>query len=212
MVLSSGLAIVAVAMIAWRFNRASYETAAPFEPTSRAIEPSPLCPWREPDADMRRFFPEANRHTTETSILRGFRVELAKQLRRQPSAEENSLTLHRVFKDAQPLGTVLAQRVKGEHGAIELVLAVTERGEVQDVRLQRLREPAAVADALQDRAWLGKFQERTHDRGWDSDDLSGIPSEARVSAQAIREGIHSLLILLATSEGLPSASSAKPHH
>jgi hypothetical protein len=199
-------------IVAWRLHVASRETPDIFEPKSRVVEAAPVCPWREPDADMRRFFPEANRYSTEKRILSGVRVELAKQLGRQPDAEENTLTLHRVHRGSRALGAVLTRRVKGEHGAIELVLAVAEQGEVRGVHLQRLREPADIAGALQNPAWLEGFQGRTHARGWETDDALDLPPEARLSAQAIREGIRSLLILLAVSEDPSVPSTGKPHH
>ncbi len=182
----------------------------PFEPPSRLVEPNPLCPWREPESDLRRFFPEANRHETETRILSGLRVELAKQLGRQPEAAENTLTLHRIYKDSRPLGCVLARRVKGEHGAIEIVLAVTAQGAVQGARLQRLREPATISAALQDGEWLKAFDGRTHEQGWESDDLRRLPPEARSSAHAIRDGVRSLTILFAAGER-GGAIPVKPH-
>jgi hypothetical protein len=211
LVLGGVLTAVVVSAIVLPSTRSHTEQTSLFEPPSRVTEPSPLCPWREPDSDMHHFFPAANRHAAETRILSGLRVELADALGRQPGPEENSLTLHRISKDSQPLGSVLTRRVKGEHGAIEIVLAVTEQGEVRDVRFQRLREPSALADMLQDPAWLAKFRGRTHDHGWESDDAGGLPAEVRISARAVGEGIRSLLILLAISERRHPHSTVKPH-
>jgi hypothetical protein len=201
-----------LAIVAWRLHETSRETPDIFEPRSRVVEAAPVCPWREPEADLRRFFPEADRYSTQKRILSGVRVELAKQLGRQPDAEENTLTLHHIHQGSHVLGAVLMRRVKGEHGAIELVLAVAEQGEVRGVHLQRLREPAATADALQNPAWLKRFEGRTHAHGWETDDALDLPPEARPSAQAIREGIHSLLILLAVSQDPSVPSTGKPHH
>lgn len=184
----------------------------PFEPPLRSVEPAPLCPWREPEADLRRVFPEANRRTTETRILSGLRVEVSKQLGRPLDPEEMVITLHRAYQGAQPLGAVLVRRVKAQHGAIEIALAVTEQGRVHNVWLQRLREPATIAAALQDGEWLSTFQNRTHEQGWQNDDLQNLPDEAKISAQAIREGIRSLLILRAASEAAGVPSTSQHHH
>jgi hypothetical protein len=212
LVVGGGIAILAMSIVAWRLREASRDTPILFEPSTRLIEPAPVCPWREPDADAQFFFPGANRHFIEKRILSGVRVELAKRLNRQPDSEENTLNLHRVYQDSRALGIVLARRVKGDHGAIEIVLATTIQGEVHGVRLQRLREPPAVADTLQDSAWLKRFQGRTSVRGWENDDVLDLQPAARDSAQAIREGIRSLLILLAVSEGPGVPSSGRPHH
>jgi hypothetical protein len=139
--------------------------------------------------------------------LSGLRVELTSLLQRVPTAEENALTSHRVLAGPRAIGQVLTSRVKGEHGAIELVLALDDKGEVKGVRLQRLREPESVAHAIQNEAWLAGFRGRTHQSGWDKNDVSQLPEQARASAEAIREGVRSLLVLQAASEGL----LAKPH-
>lgn len=209
LVLGGGLAVLTIAVLLFRHREFAGGTEAPFEPPARLPELSPLCPWRDPEADLPQFFPEANRWDTETRILSGLRVELSQQLGRPLLADELALTLHRVYQGARPLGTVLVRRVKGQHGAIEIVLAVTEQGRVCGVRLQRLREPSAVASAIQDRAWLSRFHNRTHEAGWESEDLRYVPAEARFSAAAIREGIRSLLILLAASERSAAPSSPK---
>lgn len=210
--LSGALAVLAIVCVFWRTNRTPGGADTAFEPPSRLVELSPLCPWRNPEADLPRAFPKANRWETETRILSGLRVELLKELGRQPDAEENTLTLHRVYQDSRPLGSVLARRVKGQHGAIEVVLAVTEDGRVPDVWLQRFREPPPVARALQDTNWLKVFRGRTDKQGWEANDLRDLPPEAHVSAEAIREGVRSLLILLATSERTKAPSTGARHH
>lgn len=203
--------MAALLAVYWQTERDEELTL--FEPMVRHIEPAPLCPWREPEVDLRRVFPNANRRETETRILSGLRVELSKQLERPLNSEELALTLHRVYQDSRPLGAVLTRRVKGQHGAIEIALAVAEEGRVRDVWLQRLREPETIAAALQDDKWLRTFQGRSHKEGWEIDNLGSLPEEAHISAQAIREGIRSLLVLLAAAsetEGVPS--TRRPHH
>lgn len=210
--LAAGLAVLAIASLLWRRTLTSGGNEIPFEPPSRLVEPAPLCPWRDSETDLRRVFPEANRHEMETRILSGLRVELSKQLGRLPAAEELALTLHRVYKDSQPLGAVLVRRVKGQHGAIEIVVAVTEQGRVRDVWFQRLREPSAIAVAVKDSEWLRTFQNRTHEEGWEINDLQSIRKEARISAQAIREGVRSSLVLLAASEVARAPSKINAPH
>jgi hypothetical protein len=182
------------------FQARTDETPALFEPAVRSIEAAPLCPWRDPEADLRTFFPGATRYVDETRILSGQRVELAQRLGRLPEAEENALLSHRVFAGSECLGFILTRRVKGEYGAIEIVLAVSPRGEVEGVSLQRWREPEAIAHELRNPEWLQRFRGRTQARGWDGDDLRRLPEEARVSARAVREGVRGLLALQAAAQ------------
>ena len=93
-----------------------------------AVEPAPLCPWREPERDLRRFFPGATGIHEELRILSHLRVTLRHDLGRPLTAEEMLLRPYRVVNGAESLGTVLVRRVKGEFGAIELVLAVLAGG------------------------------------------------------------------------------------
>ena len=199
-------AAVTLVVAGWWVQGRLTEPPALFEPPIRQIEAAPLCPWREPEADLRDFFLEGATYVTETRILSGLRVELTQHLGRIPEPEENALTLHRVVRGTEKLGAVITRRVKGEHGAIELALAINSRDEVLGLRLQRLREPASVASQVQNPVWLAAFRGRTHNRGWESDDISGLPEEARGSALAIREGVRSLLVLHAAAEATYSAS------
>jgi hypothetical protein len=185
----------------WQFQVRRNEPAAVFNPPLRQNDAAPLCPWREPETDLKILFPRATHHTTETRILSGHRVELAKHLGRLPEPDENALLRHRVFAGSENIGFVLTRRVKGEHGAIELVVALNPRGEVEGILLQRLREPYSIASQLRNQSWLSSFGGRTYGSGWESDDLVGLSEEARASAIAIREGVRSLLILQTAAEG-----------
>lgn len=176
------------------------EQPALYEPAVKRVEAAPLCPWREPEEGLRHFFPDGTHYVAQKLILSGLRLELTERLGRAPEPEENTLTLHRIFREAEEIGCVLTRRVKGEHGAIELVLATSRDGEVRGLRLQRMREPESVAKELQNAAWLDLFRGRKHDRGWDLDDLTYVPEEARASAHAVREGVRSLLVLQAVGE------------
>jgi hypothetical protein len=171
-----------------------------------------MCPWRDPASDLRAFFPAATRHETETRVLSGARLELTRRLGRGPRAEENSLYLHRIYHTDHRLGTVLTRRVKGEYGAIEIVLAVDMRGAIRGLRYQRLREPPPISAALHSPDWVQAFQGRSAVGDWHlGHGIPAVPAAARISAQAVVEGVRSLLVLQETAEqrGL---RLAEPHH
>lgn len=197
-----GAALAGIAALTlWWVRVPLHDPVEVFDPPIRHLDAAPLCPWREPEADRLRFFPGSTGHAAETSILSGQRVEIEKQLGRRPAPDENALLRHRVLAGTQVVGFVLTRRVKGEHGAIELVVALDPGGRIEGVTIQRWREPPAVTTELAQPTWLGRFRGRTADRGWDAEDLDlqALPSEARASAAAIREGIRSLLVLQAAA-------------
>jgi len=174
--------------------------------------PDPV-PWREPEADLRRFFAGADRHREEVRILSRERETLIRRLGRQPTGEEHLAVLHRVLAGDRPIGTVMVRRVPGTGGSIEVVIAVSPQGKVRGIRLQRQREPAEVAELLESRRWLSAFEGRTAEGGWQVDSgLLEVPEQAREPARAIAEGVRSALIVLEVAEakGLPAGPEA--HH
>jgi len=196
----------------WRgSDRSSIETIS----DSRAVPPeaAPLCPWREPEADMRTFFPGATEHRSELRILSGLRGELAERLHREPSGDDNALRLNRICRGEDRLGSILTRRVKGEYGAIELVVAIDNAGAVQGLRLQRLREPESTTTALQDTQWLGSFAGKQASAPWQMGvDIPEVSASARPSAGEIIDGVRTLLVLAEAAEHAPQPGSAKAHH
>jgi hypothetical protein len=133
--------------------------------------------------------------------LSGYRDELTRRLGRVPNGDENSLRLYQVWQETNALGWVLTRRTKGEHGAIELVLALDCSQRVCGVCLQRMREPALVSAALTDSGWLAAFRGKSAEDEWRlGKDLPQVPEPARVSAGAVVEGARSVLISLAIAQ------------
>lgn len=183
------------------------------------VETAPMCPWREPEADLRRFFPVATGYDTEVLVLSGVRGELAQRLGRQPTAEENALYVYPVHGSTGNLGTVLVRRVKGESGAIEVVLAVDTGGRVVGVRLQRYREPEVVAAVLKAPTWLRGFHGKTAESDWGlGGGIAPVPKVALPSALAVVDGVRSMLILLQVAQqrgvrkSAPHSDHAAPGH
>jgi hypothetical protein len=206
-VFSLGAIAAVSAIVGWRMSQsATPETlvGAPAKPP----EAAPLCPWREPEADLHQFFPTATHYVVETRILSGLRLELARRLGRTPTGNENALRLNRVYHEETPLGAIMAQRVKGAYGGIELVLAVDTDRRVCGLRLQRLREPEPIARALGNGDWLHSFIGKGPDAKWRlGDDIPDVLPEARSSARALIEGARSALILLDTAAQVPPSYS-----
>ena len=212
LLIAGGALAVALAFVGWRIgSRYSSDTFS----ETKAITPEamPLCPWRQPEVELKVFFPDATGYRAETRILSGLRLELAERLGRTPTGDENALRLYRVYREDAPIGTVLTRRAKGTYGAIELVLATDTNRTVRAMRLQRLREPESIAGVLQDARWQNSFIGKTwQDVCQVGRDITSVPPEAMNSAQAVSDGIRSLLILLSTSEQTPSPRLADAHH
>jgi hypothetical protein len=162
---------------------------------------------------LKQLFPTATRCEVETRILSGSREELAERLGRMPTGDENALRLYRVFQETDPLGCVMTRRVKGEYGAIELVLGVDTRKRICGTRLQRMREPEPVARALDNSEWLGSFTGKDAASAWKMGvDLPEVPAEVRVSAEAMVQGARSLLVLLEVGDRETGLASKSLHH
>jgi hypothetical protein len=189
----------------------------PGEPIQRVTiseipQAAPLCPWRAPERELRQFFPGADRWLPETRILSEHRVELARRLGRPPAPDELALLLYHVHRGPEMRGAVMTRRARGKYGAIEVVVAVTPAGSVRGVRLQRLREPAAIARALRSPAWLQGFAGRSAGGDWSAAArTASLPAAARPSAAAVWEAVRSMAILYDVSSRL-GANATHPHH
>jgi hypothetical protein len=205
--------VLVLAALGWRIKESLPATEVLFEGRNRPPSAAPLCPWREPENDLKVLFPEATRYGVETHILSGRRLELAEHLGRAPTGDENALHVYRIYQDQTPLGTVLTRRVKGAFGAIELVLGVGADEKVCGLRLQRLREPETIANALRNPEWLHSFYGNQAESSWKrGGDIPEVVPEARPSAEAVIDGVRCSLILLAAAERAGTNRITAPHH
>lgn len=190
-----GLVALGAGAALW-LARAGAGADVPVAPTVRAIEVPPVCPWRDPRADLARFFPGATAYHQERRILSGRVLTLTQRLGRPVQPGETVLDLYQVHGADGTLSRILLRRVRGEYGAVELVLALGRGGEVRGLHIQRDREPGPIERALHSADWLARFQGRTAaDVPLPEQMLAGLPPEARPTATAIAEGVRTLLIL-----------------
>jgi len=205
--------VLMLAALGWRIRESSLATEVLFEGRSRLPTAAPLCPWREPENDLRLLFPDATRYAVETHVLSGRRLELSERLGRTPTGDENALHVYRIYRDQTPLGAVLTRRVKGAFGGIELVLGVGADKKVRGLRLQRLREPETIASGLRNPEWLRAFHGKQAGSLWTSGrDLPEVTPEARPSAEAVIDGVRCSLILLAAAEQTGTNRNLAAHH
>jgi hypothetical protein len=173
-----------------------YETAR-----SAATEAPAMYPWRDPQGDLHRFFPGSDDYRQETLVLSPLRLEILKRLGPGVPLESNALYIYRISQAGANRGTILVRRTGGEYGAIEVVVAVDPERRIVGVRLQRHREPPAVASVIASSQWLAAFRGKTAgDTFRVGSDLPAVPPAATTSAEAIAGAVRSLLIELDVAE------------
>jgi hypothetical protein len=210
-----GVGLMVILAVALLSRWLAGPTSVPiFKAQNKPAEAAPICPWRNQESDLRALFPEATRTQPETRILTGKRAELTSRLGRPPTGDDHVVRLYRAYKGETELGVIQTRRVKGTFGAIEIVLGTDQQYRVRGVLFQRLREPEPIVRALRDPAWLGWLTGRNANEGWGSKPEMH-DAEIQGSADAVLEGIRTMLILLETADHErdgAKAATAKPHH
>ena len=179
------------------------------------VEPSPVCPWRNPAQDLAVLFPPATDHVLDPRVVSGLTAPIQKQLGRLMRPDENPLRIHRAQHEGRTLGSVLVTRVKAEHGGIEIVIGVETNGTIRGVLIQSQREPPEIAQAITNAAWLGSFAgKNARSPLQPGTDLPAVPEAARASAQAIAQGVRDTLTVLTFAELSREARELGqlPHH
>ena len=114
--------------------------------------------------------------------------------------------------DGKTIGSVLVTRVRGEHGGIEIVVGIEPAGAVKGVLLQSQREPDNVRSEIAGARFLNSFAGKTAVAPFRvGGDLPAAPDAARVSAQAIADGVRSQLIVLSFAEASPETRESGIH-
>ncbi len=130
-------------------TRSSREPNTIFEPDIRPVEAGTPCPWRDADMDLTNWFPGATKYEVRDFVLSAKRLQLQKRLGRSVRPDEMALHCYPVLSNDIQIGLVLTRRLKGEHGAIEVALALVPDHKIHRLKIQRIREPAEIVDALE---------------------------------------------------------------
>ena len=165
-------------------------------------EAAGLCPWRNREADLKRCYPLADTVLETTLVVSSQRIALTRRLGRTPTGDENGLRVYAIRRRSTPCGTIVARRVRGEYGLIELVFAVDAgSSSIREAWIQREREPDPGGAALQSPTWLKQFCGLSGESDWKRvAHASCLPAGAGVSAEAVTEAARTALILLDTAQ------------
>lgn len=164
-------------------------------------------PWREPDADRRRFFPTADGAREETRVLSGEWRVLRERLGRAPTGDDFALRLQRVTHQSHRLGAVFLRRVRGDAGAVEVVVALDEEARLVGLRVQRQREEPATARVLARDDWWAAARGHGPSAPWP--ESSETDPEARPLVAAILAAARECAILWEVAR---AAEPAGEHH
>jgi hypothetical protein len=177
--------------------------------TTTDVGAAAMCPWRDPQADLRALFPGADGYTQATLILSPLRLPILRRLGPGATLPSNTLYAYRVTRGGEPQGAVLVRRVPGEYGAIEVVVGVDRTRRIVGVRVQRHREPDETARVLFVPAWLGAFRGKgAGDMFQPGRDLPAVPPDALTDARAVANAVRSLLVEFDVAEQAAARAAA----
>jgi uncharacterized protein with FMN-binding domain len=159
-----------------------------------------VCIWRFPDKDIQTLFSKATGYKTEVlTYSKPERVKIESLLGAKLDDDETKFNLYRIYKDTTKIGLVLTHSVKGQYGAIEVVVGLTSKYDtilkshktvIGNVLIQRDRE--VKSKDLRSSKYLGQFIGKTVKSKFDNITLV---SGAEKSSQAIIFSVRKLLIV-----------------
>jgi hypothetical protein len=154
-----------------------------------------LCPWREPERDMKALFPGSTDYRTELFTLSQYRIEILRRLGPRSRIESHSLHVFRVFNGTNAVGAVMVRRFSAPHGAMEVVIGCDPDGRIAGVRIQRQREPVEIAGPITSPSWLATFVGKTADSPLQlGKDIAEVPPSARETATSLVAAVRARLI------------------
>jgi hypothetical protein len=159
-----------------------------------------VCVWRFPDKDIKTLFPKATGYKTEVlTYSKEEKVKIESILGAKLDDDETKFNFYRIYKDTIKIGLVLTHSVKGQYGAIEVVIGLQNKydstGEyigasIKNVLIQRDRE--VKSKDLRSDKFLSQFINKTVKSKFDNIKLI---AGAEKSSQAIVFSVKKLLIV-----------------
>jgi hypothetical protein len=159
-----------------------------------------VCVWRFPDKDIKTLFPKATGYKTEVlTYSKEEKVKIESILGAKLDDDETKFNFYRIYKDTTKIGLVLTHSVKGQYGAIEVVIGLQNKydstGEyigasIKNVLIQRDRE--VKSKDLRSDKFLSQFINKTVKSKFDNIKLI---AGAEKSSQAIVFSVKKLLIV-----------------
>ncbi|MEO0083750.1 MAG: hypothetical protein ABIK33_05165 [candidate division WOR-3 bacterium] len=87
-----------------------------------------VCNWRFPDKDIQTLFPKATGYKTEVlTYSKTEKVKIESLLGAKLDDDETQFNFYRIYKDTSKIGLVLTHSVKGQYGAIEVVVSLISK-------------------------------------------------------------------------------------
>lgn len=154
-----------------------------------------LCVWRKPDQDIKAFFPGADTYKTDVKVPGSRRAAIEKRIGVRLDPDESEFKFYRVIDGGKQVGTIMTHLGKGQYGAIEVVVALSNDGVVKGVGIQRDRERAR--KALRSDAFLGQFKGKTaKDPVEVGKDIKPAEKGAEKASQTVAFSVKKLLVVL----------------
>lgn len=159
-----------------------------------------VCIWRFPDKDIQTLFSKATGYKTEDlTYTKPERIKIESLLGAKLDDDETKFNLYRIYKDTAKIGLVLTHSVKGQYGAIEVVVGLGSKFDsltksnkvfIKNLLIQRDRE--VKSKDLRSSKFLDQFIGKTVKSKFDNITLV---SGAEKSSQAIIFSVRKLLIV-----------------
>ncbi len=148
-----------------------------------------LCVWRKPDQDIKKYFPSADTYTTDLKVPGAKKAAIQKRIGRNLDPDEQEFKFYRVIDEGKRVGTVMTHLGKGQYGAIEIVVALDDKGRVKGVGIQRDREKKRAE--LRSDKFLGQFKGKTAkdpvEIGRDIKPVSGAEKSSETVAFSVKK-------------------------
>lgn len=174
-------------------------TPTSFDPTiidaSQPVEIAGICPWRNPNSDLKAYFPTANHYERRLLNMSDLRPDVLAELGPKTPMDSNGLYYYRVYRDSNWVGSVIVQRTAGEYGVVEYTAGVGQDGKIKGVRIQRLREPDLTVKTIEAPSWLASFSNKSTDGSFIvGKDIPPVPESAHQTAQSLADSVRRLIV------------------